>query len=48
MFTYTLNAVIGKDVQGNFVYKTFVIEAASWQQAQQQLNTLVLQEQQKQ
>ena len=48
MFTYSLNAVIGKDAQGNFVYKTFVIEAETWQQAQEQLNTLVQEAQSKQ
>ena len=47
MFTYTLNAIIGKDDQDNFIYKSFTIEAQSWDDAQQQLNTLVLQEQSK-
>jgi hypothetical protein len=39
--TYTLNAIVGEDSDGNPVYQEFVIEAANFAEARHQLAKLV-------
>jgi hypothetical protein len=41
MITYTLEAVIGVDPQGNPVSETFNIQADSWSEARHKLEQLV-------
>ena len=41
MITYTLEAVIGVDPQGNPVSETFNIEANNWNEARHKLEQLV-------
>jgi len=41
MITYTLEAVIGVDPQGNPVSETFNIQANNWNEARYKLNQLV-------
>lgn len=46
MITYTLEAVIGVDPQGNPVSETFNIQAESWSEARHKLDELVIAAQQ--
>jgi hypothetical protein len=41
MITYTLEAVIGVDPQGNPVSQTFDIQASNWNEARHKLEQLV-------
>lgn len=41
MITYTLEAVIGVDSNGNPVTETFNIQASNWTEARHKLNELV-------
>ena len=43
MKTYTFNAVIGEDAEGNALYREFVIEAENFRQARSKLSELLKQ-----
>lgn len=43
MKTYTFNAVIGEDAEGNALYKEFVIDAENFRQARFKLSELLKQ-----